>query len=42
MGAFVIDHQQIAGADQPPMQAMVLSEVREGRIVKVWYAPTHA
>ncbi len=40
MGPFVIDLQQISGEGQPPMEAMVLSEVRDGRIVKVWYAPT--
>ena len=44
MGPFVIDLQEIgspelAGEAQAPMQAMVISEVREGRIAKIWYAP---
>ena len=44
IGPFVIDLQEIsspelAGQGQPPMQAMVLSEVREGRIARIWYAP---
>ncbi len=39
LGPFVIDLQEISGDDQPPMQAMLIQEVREGRISKVWYAP---
>jgi len=39
MGSFVIDLQEISGDDQPGMQAMMISEVTEGRISKVWYAP---
>ena len=42
MGPFVIDLQEISGEGQPGMQAMVLSEVREGRISKVWYSPLAA
>ncbi len=46
MGPFVIDLQEIADtadAKQPPMQAMLISEVDpadpEGRIKRVWYSP---
>ena len=39
MGPFVVDLQEISGDDQPGLQALVLSEVREGRITKVWYSP---
>ena len=44
MGPFVIDLQEVGSPEladeaQAPMQAMVISEVREGRIAKVWYAP---
>ncbi len=44
MGPFVIDLQSISSPDvaetgQPPMEAMVISEVRDGRITKVWYSP---
>ena len=39
MGPFVVDLQEISDDTQPPMQAMVISEVTEGRISKVWYTP---
>lgn len=43
MGNFVVDLQEISGDDQPPMQAMVISEIassdEQARISKVWYAP---
>ena len=39
MGSFVVDLQEISGDDQAPMQAMVISEVEDGRIRKVWYTP---
>ncbi len=44
MGSFVIDLQEVGSPElaheaQAPMQAMVISEVREGRIAKVWYSP---
>jgi hypothetical protein len=39
MGPFVVELQEISGDDQPGMQAMMISEVRDGRIVKVWYSP---
>ncbi len=39
MGSFVVDHQQISDETQPPLEAMVISEVQEGRISKVWYSP---
>jgi hypothetical protein len=39
MGPFVVELQEISGDDQPGMQAMLISEVREGQIVKVWYSP---
>ena len=39
MGPFVVELQEISGDDQPGMQAMLLSEVRDGQIVKVWYSP---
>ena len=39
MGSWVVELQEIAGDDQPAMQAMVLSEVRDGRIRQVWYTP---
>lgn len=42
MGSFVIDLQEISGEDQPGMQAMVISEVRDGRIRAVWYSPLTA
>ncbi len=45
LGPFVVDLQQISDADQPgmqPLEAMVISEVREGRITKVWYSPLSA
>ena len=39
IGPFVIDLQQISGENQPPMQAMVISEVSGSRISKIWYTP---
>jgi hypothetical protein len=44
IGPFVIDLQEISDGKlstegQPAMQAMVISEVREGRITKIWYSP---
>ena len=49
MGPFVIDLQEIsdgAGGAQPPMQAMLISEVdpldEGGRIKRVWYSPLQA
>ncbi len=39
MGPFVVEMHEISGDDQPDMQAMFISEVREGQIVKVWYSP---
>ena len=43
MGPFVVDLQEISGEisgdDQPRMQAMVITEVLEGRIARVWYTP---
>ncbi len=49
MGSFVVDLQEIsdgAGAAQPPMRAMLISEVDpadpEGRIKRVWYSPVQA
>ena len=44
LGPFVIDLQEIAdeaisAQEQPAMQAMIISEIREGRISKVWYSP---
>lgn len=42
LGPYVVELQEISGQDQPPMQAMVISEVQDGRIAKVWYAPLSA
>ena len=51
LGPFVIDLQEISdeavsGENQPPMQAMMISEValsgEESRIARVWYAPLSA
>jgi hypothetical protein len=39
MGPFVVELQEISGDDQPGMQAMLISEVCEEKIVKVWYSP---
>ena len=39
MGSYVVELQEITGEGQAPMQAMVISEVQEGRIARVWYAP---
>lgn len=39
MGPFVVELQEISSDDQPGIQAMLISEVRDGKIVKVWYSP---
>jgi hypothetical protein len=39
IGQFVVELQEISGEGQPGMQAMMISEVREGKILKVWYSP---
>jgi hypothetical protein len=36
MDPFVLELQEISGDDQPGMQAMLISEVCEGQIAKVW------
>lgn len=39
MGPFVVDHQQISAEGRPPMNVMLLSEVRDGLIVRASYSP---
>lgn len=39
MGPFVVDLQALSGEGMPAMEAMVVHEIREERIVKVWYSP---
>ena len=39
MGAFVVDQQQISVEGRPPMNVMILSEVRDGLIVRASYSP---
>lgn len=39
MGPFVIDQQQIAVEGRPPMNVMLVSEVRDGLIVRASYSP---
>ena len=39
MGAFVVDQQQISAEGRPPMNVMLLSEVRDGLIVRASYSP---
>ncbi len=39
MGPFVVDQQQITLEGRPPMNAMLLFEVRDGLIVRASYSP---
>lgn len=39
MGAFVVDQQQITLEGRPPMNAMLVFEVRHGVIVRASYSP---
>jgi len=39
MGPFVVDQQQITLEGRPPMNAMLLFEVRAGEIVRASYSP---
>jgi putative hydrolase of HD superfamily len=39
MGAFVVDQQQISVEGRPPMNVMLVSEVRDGLIVRASYSP---
>ncbi len=39
MGPFVVDHQQITVEGRPPMNVMLVSEVRDGLIVRASYSP---
>ncbi len=39
IGPFVIDHQQVQSEGKPPLQAMMVTEVRDNLIHSVWYAP---
>ncbi len=39
MGPFVVDHQQISLEGRPDMHVMLISEVRDGLIVRASYSP---
>ena len=44
IGPFVVEHQVVSNPEasaqgRPPLETIVISEVRDGHIAKVWYAP---
>ncbi len=39
VGPFVLDRQIVSGEGQPALEAVLLHEVRDGLVARIWYAP---
>ena len=39
MGPYVVDQQEISGEGGPPMEAVMIHEIRDGLVRHIWYAP---